>query len=243
MRELLVYDQLGGELLNGAASIPFTGVKLGTVINPTFRLANAGELNLDIQSVSLSGADSGQFSLTLPDISSATDLTTGQSLDFTINFTPIGSSGLRNATVTITSNDTNTPTFSFTIAGLGLSNSTDGDGDGMNDWAEYSLRGFGFDWTKSQPNKVDDLLANASNAGLYSLDDAAAVTGTGVLVDVDMNTNTAAFTISLEESLDLQTFTPITIDPAKLTVDGNGNIRYEVTAPAGKKFFHAGFKP
>ena len=73
--------------------------------------------------------------------------------------------------------------------------------------------------------------------------EAAAVDDSTVLSEVDLTTNTALFTIELQESLDLQGFDHMTIDTDDLSVDGDGNIRLEVDAPAGKKFYRAGFKP
>ena len=113
----------------------------------------------------------------------------------------------------------------------------------MNDFAEFSLGSSGFDWTLAQPNQVNELFANASLAGLFTQSEAAAIEGTAVLSDVDLTTNTAIFTIEMEESLDLESFTPLVIDPADLSVDCNGNIRLEVDAPVGRKFYRAGFRP
>jgi hypothetical protein len=243
-RNLLVYDHLSLELLDSSSAAVFPGQLLGMNKDFTFRLANAGELGLDIQSVSLGGTDAAQFSLVLPDISAAEDLASGEFLEFTVTFSPGGSgSGPRNATVSIGSNDPETPVLSFSISGLGLSGTADEDADNMNDWAEYSLRGFGFVWDEPQPIRVSDYYTFASAAGLYSKSEAAAVEGLVELVDVDPATETAAFTIELKESDDLETFTKIVIDPAKLSADGDGKIRYEVEAPPGKKFFRAGFKP
>jgi len=242
-RNLLFFDHLGVDLSNGTAATAFPGQTLDTGSSFTFRLANAGELDLDIQSVALGGVDGGQFSLNVPDISSSADLATGESLNFTISFNPTGGTRLRNATVFITSNDTDTPAQSYTISGLGLSRTADADLDGMSDWAEFSLRGYGFDWNVSQPTEVADFNALVTTAGYYSAAETAGLNGSVVLVDVDTSSNTASFVIGLEESVDLDAFTPITIDPAKLSADGDGNIRYEVDAPPGKKFFRAGFKP
>ena len=243
VRALQVFDHLGAELTDLAIVTPFPGLLLDTSESFTFRLSNAGALDVDIQSVTLGGTDAGQFGIGLPDISSPSDLAGNESIDYTISFNPTGSSALRVASVLINSNDPGTPVFSFTISGLGLSNTADSDGDGMNDWGEYSLRGFGFDWEKTQSNKVADFYDLASTAGLADVSEMGAVNGSGVLVDVDLQTNTAALVIALEDSTDLSTFTPITIDPAKLSVDADGNIRYEVDAPEGKKFYRAGFKP
>ena len=143
----------------------------------------------------------------------------------------------------ITSNDSDSPAHSHTISRLGLSRTADADLDGMSAWAEFSLSRYGFDWNVAQPDEVSEHFELAAIAGLYVEAELAAVLGSAEIVDVDLTTNTASLVIGLEESFDLQTFTPIMIDPANLTMDGNGRIRYEVDAPAGKKFFRAGFKP
>jgi len=238
--KIIVYDTTNQELLSGSSATPFLGQKLDTSTNYTFRITNAGEGQLAIFSITLSGTNAAQFSVN-PVISSSISLAQHESLDFTITFHPTGSnSGIRQAIASIDSSDNIDP--SFNISGLGLSNELDTDNDGLNDLAEYSLRGFGFIWTKSQPNKASNMLANAPSAGLYTQAEASNVNGTAVFSNVDTSNNTAIFTIELEESFNLQTFTPITLDPAKLSIDTNGNIRYQLDAPLGKKFYRAGLK-
>ena len=242
--ELRVFDSSANPLANDTSATPLAGQLIGTSLAYSFALTNAGEVDLDLQSITLGGPDMSEFSLTVPDISSAIDLTQSQSLDLIIIFSPSGeSSFVRNATVTINSDDSNNPIFSFDISGLGLSNSLDGDGDDLNDWAEYSLRELGFDWTTPQPDLVSVLFSNASTAGLFTQSEVAAITGSAVLNSVDAVTNTAALMIELQESATLEGFTPLIADPSRLSVDGDGRIRYEVAAPPGKKFFRAEFKP
>ena len=113
----------------------------------------------------------------------------------------------------------------------------------MNDFAEFSLTRFGFDWTLAQPNQVNDLFANAPFAGLFTQSGITPIEGASILSDVDLTTNVVTFTIEMEESLNLESFTPLVIEPADLSVDSDGNIRLEVDAPAGKKFYRAGFQP
>ena len=208
-----------------------------------FRLLNGGERTIDIQSISLSGADADQFSLTLPDISSTEDLSLNQFLDYTITFSPTGTiSAPRNATVTIVSND-KLPEFSFSISGMSFSSSTDTDSDGLNDWAEFSMRNFGFDWEVSQPDEVSFYYDSASSVGLYTRAEAASVTGSVKLAEIDPSTDTGVFEITLEESLDLNTTTKHNANPAKLSVDSDGNLRYELEAPPSKKIYRANLKP
>jgi hypothetical protein len=58
------------------------------------------------------------------------------------------------------------------------------------------------------------------------------------LLDVNLTTHRAKFTIALRQSDDLTPpFVPIIAEPARLSVDAQGRIVYEVDAPAGKRFY------
>lgn len=113
----------------------------------------------------------------------------------------------------------------------------------MNDWAEYEMREFGFDWSLPQPERVSVYYNSASSAGLYTRQELAGVNGRFVLSEVDQSTNEAVFTIGLEDSSDLQDFDPLILSSGQISVDGDGKIRVEVVAPAGKKFYRAGLEP
>ncbi|MDA7888689.1 hypothetical protein N9A86_04855, partial [Akkermansiaceae bacterium] len=116
----------------------------------------------------------------------------------------------------------------------------DADNDGMNDWAEYSLRDLGFDWETTQTALVDTLINNASTAGLFTESQIAAMNVSASLVEVDAGTNTAAIVIGLEDSDDMINFDPINAELSKITIDGEGKIRYEMDTSADKKFIRAG---
>ena len=242
---LVVFDTVNMELLNGDSATPLNVQLLGTSQDYTFRLTNTGQDPLDLETVSLGSTNASEFTLAHSPISSASDIQQNESFNLTVTFSPSGpTSGTRNATINIVSNDSSNRLFSFNISGLGLSARGDEDRDGLSDWAEFSLSRLGYNWQVSQHNLVDDLFNNASTADLFlTPSEAAAVDDSTVLSEVDLTTNTALFTIELQESLDLQGFDHMTIDTDDLSVDGDGNIRLEVDAPAGKKFYRAGFKP
>lgn len=235
--KLAAFDHQARQLTNQGAASPFPGQQTGTTKRFVFRIASIGESTLDLQSVSLGGPDATQFGLELPDLSSAQDLAYGESLDVSIAFAPVGGTGPRAATVIITSNDPATPIFTCALSGLALSIDADTDGDGLHDWGEHSLRGFGFDWQTPQVNRVNDLQEFASEAGLYTPSQAAGVQADMRLLYVDPVSRTVAVVIGLEESEDLEQFDPILADPARLSVDGSGRIRYELDTPADKKFY------
>lgn len=221
-----VFDYADFELSNGDPSAPFVGLALGSELDYTFRLSNSGEPDLDIQSISLGGADAGEFSLQFADISSSADLAADQDFDLTISFSPTGSiSGLRNATVTIASNDVINPVFTFSISGLGLSTVADGDSDGMNDWGEYLMRNLGLDWEVTQPSLVSDYFAAASTNGLYTETEIQAIHVGSPLIEV--TGGTATLIIGIEKSTDLSTFDPFPFTAPETSINGSGEIEFE----------------
>jgi hypothetical protein len=243
VRKLLVADHLGNPLASGGTASQFEGQRVGTSRDYLFTVTNVGSLGLDLQSISLGGANASQFSLGVPAISNNPDLAQGEALSFTITFNPIGDSGTRSAVLLIVSNDPDIA-YSASLSGLGFSSSQDGDNDGMSDWAEYDLRGFGFDWQATQNNLVSDYYENASSAGLVTLSQVGGLKAGTTLLDVNLSTNRAKFVIELKQSNDLVTpFAPIVANPARLSVDAQGRIVYEVDAPAGKHFYLMEVKP
>lgn len=237
-RTLLVSDHLNNAVSNGGRATPFGTQQIGSSQSFVFTLSNLEQLGLDLQTITLGGANAGEFSLSIPNISANPDLAQSQSLTIIISFQPTGTSGLRDAILTVTSNDSTTPVYSINLSGLGLSTSGDSDNDGMNDWAEFGLRGFGFDWTIAQDNLVDDYYAMAPRAGLVPLDGVASLHARASLLSVNPASNRAKFSIQLQQSPDLNApFSPISIDPSRLSVDAQGRLVYEVDAPAGKRFY------
>ncbi|MEM0898311.1 MAG: choice-of-anchor D domain-containing protein, partial [Verrucomicrobiota bacterium] len=86
----------------------------GGVTN-AFRLRNSGNIDLDITSVSVTGADSGSFAIT--GLTSASpDVSPGGNIDFDITFDP-STAGTKNATVEIESNDPDESPYTFAIRG------------------------------------------------------------------------------------------------------------------------------
>ena len=243
-KALQASDSFGIVLLDGGSASPFAGIALGGRGIFNFEVRNIGTLDLDVQGIALGGADAGEFSLTLPDLSSNSDLRSGESLICSVNFQPSGlQSGVRNASVCIIS-DATFPELTFGISGLALSSETDTDGDGLNDWAEYRLSPNGFDWEKPQPNLVDQYYEFASLAGLFTKEEAGGITANFTITDVNPNTGTAGLVFGLEQSPDLTegSFSPIFANPANLSVDEQGRIIYEVEADKGKRFYRAQLK-
>ncbi|MEI7899836.1 MAG: hypothetical protein WCK89_06255 [bacterium] len=243
--DLAVFDFLGEARLSGEAAAPFAAITLGTAQDYVFTLRNVGTLGLDIQSVSLNGADAGSFSLTVPDISSTNDLGAMRSMNFTVRFSPAGTnSGLRNASLLIASSDPDHPVFTVNISGPAFSSTADTDGDGMNDWAEYRGRFFGLDWETSQPAFVAVFYDAAHSAGLVQPEEVGGVSSSFVLVSKDPATAMFSLRMRLLECPDLlkTNFVPMTLVPANLNVNGDGDIQYDFHSDEQKMFYRATFR-
>ena len=241
---ILVFGPTESPLVNGESLVSYPTLLLHTSEPLTFGILNTGDLDLDIQSVALDGLDADQFSIALPDISSTTDLAPNEILNYSITFSPSGpTSGARNATVTININDSASPVFTFDLSGLGLSKMLDGDNDGMNDWGEFALNRYGFDWQVSQTEQVNQYYDLARTAGLVPESQIVPTTESDVLINVNTSSSSVDLVFTFQESSDLESFSEHNVDPAKVSVDGNGNIRYEFDTSAQTKFFQTGLKP
>ena len=113
----------------------------------------------------------------------------------------------------------------------------------MNDWGEYSLRTYDFDWQSTQTEEVSHYYNTANSADLFTKSQVTSATDSDVLVDVDPSSNTVALIFTWQESSDLKTFSKHNVNPAKVSVDGNGDIRYEIDTSSQNKFYRAGMKP
>ncbi|MBC8375128.1 MAG: choice-of-anchor D domain-containing protein [FCB group bacterium] len=137
----------------------------------TYTISNSGNASLAIDSVSFSGAQASEFSVTTPPASS---VITGNSTTMVVQFDP-SSIGLRNATISIYNNDPDVSPYVFDLRGNGTSPSDgvignmvwlDNDGDGIQDAGEDPMSGI----TVSLYDSGDNLQGTAVSAadGSYS---------------------------------------------------------------------------
>lgn len=94
-----------------------TALVAGGTINRTFTIQNtsAGNIALNVGSITFSGADPGEFSVTtLP----AATVAVNSSTSFVVRFNPT-SNGLKTATLSIANNDSNESPYDFAIQGTG----------------------------------------------------------------------------------------------------------------------------
>ncbi|HAQ61787.1 TPA: hypothetical protein DCR49_07315, partial [Candidatus Delongbacteria bacterium] len=112
------------EITDGSTFTSFTthtafgsvNVTSGTMAR-TYTIANLGAGTLTISGVSVTGANSGDFTLTTAPASS---VASSGSTTFVITFNP-SATGSRNATITVSNNDSDEGTYDFSINGYGYS--------------------------------------------------------------------------------------------------------------------------
>lgn len=116
--EISITNQSGAELGSGNAIIAFGSAVIGTsAMAQTITITNQGSAPLTNLGVSISGANSSDFSVSTP---SGTTLAAGDSISLDIQFSPI-SIGSRAATLSIASNDADENPFVISLSGTGTS--------------------------------------------------------------------------------------------------------------------------
>ncbi|MDO6596978.1 choice-of-anchor D domain-containing protein [Oceanihabitans sp. 2_MG-2023] len=93
----------------------FGNINLGFPASHTFTINNPGSLPLTIGTLTFSGANPGDFTITSPPASS---IAASGSTTFTVEFDP-AAVGVRTAILTIVNNDANENPFNFTLQGTG----------------------------------------------------------------------------------------------------------------------------
>ncbi|WP_395043269.1 choice-of-anchor D domain-containing protein, partial [Flavobacterium sp.] len=123
----------------------FGSSNIGTAITKTFTIQNTGTADLTIGTITFSGTNAAEFTITSAPIAT---ILAGGNTTFTVSFNP-SSLGLRTATISIVNNDSNENPYNFSIQGTGnspeinlLGNSisiVDGDTSPTTlDWTDFS---------------------------------------------------------------------------------------------------------
>jgi hypothetical protein len=162
----LTLETAGYPVLTSQATNVFPATRSGSAAAArVYTLRNSGSTILSNIVVTSSGAGSPHFLLTAPATQS---LAPGQTTTFSAVFSP-SSPGEKTVQLSIASSATHQSPFLVNISGLGLGENADTDGDGLNDAAEFSMSGLGFDWQSNQPALVTALYGNANSAQLFTL--------------------------------------------------------------------------
>jgi uncharacterized membrane protein len=114
--EIALESSDGSLLTTPTATLSFGKVNLGYLSGPqTIRIKNVGTANLTGIALALGGANSSQFLVTQPAVST---LAPGSSTTFTVTFKPT-SDGVRSATIVLASNDEDENPIQLTLTGTG----------------------------------------------------------------------------------------------------------------------------
>jgi len=161
----MIVETLGHPVMANNATNVFPATPFGnSSAARVYTLRNSGSTILSNIVVSKSGTGNSHFLLAPPTTNS---LAPGQTMTFSAVFSP-SSVGEKNALLSIASSATNISPFIVNLSGVGLGDNTDTDGDGLNDAAEFSMSGLGFDWQSNQPALVTTLYTNANRAQLFT---------------------------------------------------------------------------
>ncbi len=186
-----------------ADSTDFGTITTGTSIDKTYVITNNGGADLNISSITLSGADAGSFS-----IISAGDAVVlpGFSTTVTVRFSPL-TPGQKNATINITNNDADEAVYNFAITGNAVGvlpvtlvyfRAANTGKTGLLTWeTAQEIKSLGFEIQRSQPgNAIWETIGfvrstNLAAGSRYSFTDLAPLKGNNAyrlkLADVDGN--------------------------------------------------------
>ncbi|MDY6968281.1 MAG: choice-of-anchor D domain-containing protein [Spirochaetota bacterium] len=118
----IVIKRSGTRIYSGSASCHFSSVVIGQTSNTVpFTIENTGGVDLDINSIEISGANADEFShsATYP-----AAIASNSSMDFNLSFSPT-STGIKTATLSIDNNDTDESPFTISLDGLGVTTVAD----------------------------------------------------------------------------------------------------------------------
>jgi len=102
--------------LSASSSLNFGVTNLGASLTNTLTITNLGSASLVLSNVTVSGANSGDF--TVGGLAFPATISAGQNNSFTVVFSPSGG-GARNASLQISDNDPNNNPFNITLSGTG----------------------------------------------------------------------------------------------------------------------------
>ena len=232
--DISVKDSAKTDLTSGSSTVELLLNEGGPSLPFDFLIANNGHLDLTGVSVSISGPDAADFTLTT---APAATVQWFSEFPFTVTVTA-GTLGEKNATLSITSNDADENPFSIALIARTLQATTlDSDSDGMSDAAEYQLRELGFDWQVTQLDLVSTLMDHASKAGLYSTSEVQAIHAPAPVIARDEATGKFTLTMDWKKATDLSTFLDFPVTSPEVSVNAQGDIEFEFSAPEDAAFF------
>ncbi len=115
IRQPICYGVPAPDISSSTALIAFGAIELGSSATQSLSISNIGAAELSINSISISGLDSNQFSQT----NNCSSVASNAACSISVAFSPI-SLGAKNASLNIASNDPDTPTLTIPLTGSGV---------------------------------------------------------------------------------------------------------------------------
>lgn len=225
-------------LADGVTGVSIGTAVLGTTGAPvTFTITNPGNAELTGLTITKDGPDAADFTVGPPSVTSIPVGTA--SATFTVAFSPLSGSGVRNASIRIHSNVAGERNpYDISLTARALSYAEDSDGDGLNDASEFRMAAMGFDWEVSQIELVNTYYAAAAGAGFLTESQIQAQQGTAPLIRRDPDTGAFTLAIGVEESANLLpgSFQHFPLAAPQVGIV-NGQIVLEFAAAGGKAFY------
>jgi len=202
-------------------------------LSRAFFIKNTGNSDLTDLTITIDGPDAAMFSVT---VSPRAPVTPNSNTTFTVRFAPT-STGVKTALLHLANNDEDENPFDITLHGHSLSFIEDTDGDGLNDASEFLLAALGFNFQQSQTSLVNLFFNNALGAGLFTQSQVQALTVGTPLISKDPATGLFKLTIGVQKSTDLIQFNPFPMTSSQTTINGQGKLEFQFSAPDNAAFF------
>ncbi len=229
-----IESALGAEISGSSSSLTYDSQMIGAA-NQTRQivLRNNGTADLNVV-LTKSGTDANSFTVSSPGNFA---VPAGASTTLTITFVTAGTSGMRDANLLIASNDLFQNSLNVALNATAYSNTLDADSDGMTDWAEYKLVALGFDWQVANTAQVAALFANASAAGLYTVDQVQDLNVGIPLIQRNAATSDFTLTLGVEKSPNITSWLPFPMTAPQTLINGQGKLEFRFTVPDNASFF------
>ena len=209
-----VQQPAGTDLVDGAASIDFGSVVVGSSIAKTFTVTNSGSALLAGLVVGKDGANAGDFTVSAL---GSTALAPGGITTFTVTFTPTAGDN-RSATLHLTNNVSGAKN-PFDIAFTGL--------------AYYNQSQF----NANRSAGVSDVTNSPNTYGLYSTAQVQALNVGTPLIQLNPTNGLFTLTIGVLKSTNLVNYSLLPLTAPQTQVDAQGRLKVQFSSPDNAAFF------
>ncbi len=197
----------------------FGSTSVGTPITKTFTIKNTGSLNLTIGSISFSGTNAADFSVTT---APGATVSSGGSTTFIITFNP-ATNGVKTANISITNNDSNENPYNFSIQATSIQAFFDSDGDGIYDNVDIDDDNDGIRDTTEESN------CNGVNGHKVNYKFLNETFGTGTIKTTINTTYDATTTYCYEDGIVGANTAACPSQSTKILDDGEYCVTYKIT--------------